>query len=90
MNIKFSDFYQNYLNRDKFPNLKKFVAFKLAIFGSTYLCEQFFSKMSFMKSPSQLVLTDEHLENGLRVASTSIKVNSDKVVKKKIQLRTSH
>ena len=43
----------------------------------------FFSKMGFMKSPYRSVLTDEHLDNGLRVASTSIKVNLDKVVKKK-------
>jgi len=39
--------------------------------------------MGFMKSPYRSVLTDEHLDNGLRVASTSIKVNLDKVVKKK-------
>ena len=34
-------------------------------------------------SPCRSVLTDEQLENGLRVASTSIKVNLDKVVQKK-------
>ena len=43
----------------------------MALFGSTYLCEQFFSKMGFMKSPYRSVMTDEHLKNGLRVASTS-------------------
>ena len=42
-----------------------------------------------MKSPYRSVLTDEHLDNGLRVASTSIKVNLDKVVKKS-QLHISH
>jgi len=35
-----------------------------------------------MKSSYRSVLTNEHLENGLRVASTSIKVNLDKVVQK--------
>ena len=62
----------------------------MALFGSTYLCEQFFSKIGFMKSPYRSVMTDEHLENGLRVASTSIKVNLNRVVTKKIQLHISH
>ena len=47
----------------------------MALFGSTYLCEQFFSKMSFRKSPYRSLMTDKHLENELRVARTSIKVS---------------
>ena len=35
-------FYRKYLDQDKFPNLRKFMAFEIALFGSTYLCEQFF------------------------------------------------
>jgi len=61
--MNLGDFYWKYLGQDKFPQLRKFVASKLAIFGSTYLCENFFFKMSFMKSPYRSVLTDEHLEN---------------------------
>ena len=57
--MNLGDFYQKYLDKDKFPNLKKFVASKMALFGSTYLCERFFSKMGFMKSPFRSVLTDE-------------------------------
>ena len=59
------------------------MASKMALFGSTYLCEQFFFKMGFMKSPYRSVMTDEHLEDGLRVASTSIKVNLNRAVQKK-------
>jgi len=62
----------------------------MALFGSTYLCEQFFSKMGVMKSPYRSVLTYEHLENGLRIASTSIEANLEKVVGKKSQLQISH
>ena len=62
----------------------------MALFGSTYLCEQFFSKMGVMKTPYRSVLTDEHLENGLRIASTSIEANLEKVVGKKSQLQISH
>ena len=47
------------------------MASKMALFGSTYLCEQLFSKTGVMKSLYRSVMTDEHLENGLGVASTS-------------------
>ena len=46
--------------------------------------------MGFMKSPYRSVMTDDHLENRLRVASTSIKVNMNRVVQKKSQLYISH
>ena len=88
--MNLGDFYRKYLDQDKFPNLRKFMAFKMALFGSIYWCEQFFFKMSFMKSPYRSVITNEHLKNGLRVASTSIKVNLNRVVQKKSQLHISH
>ena len=66
--MNLGDFYRKYLDQDKFPKLRKFVASK---------------QMGFMKSAYRSVLTDKHLENGLRVASTSIKVNLDEVVQKK-------
>jgi len=40
MNLR--DFYRKYLDQDKFPNLRKFVASKMALFGSTYLWTIFF------------------------------------------------
>ena len=88
--MNLGDFYRKYLDEDKFTNLRKFMASKMKLFGSTYLCEQFFSKMGFMKSSYRSVTTDEHLENGLRVASTSIKVNLNRVVQKKSQRHISH
>ena len=39
-----SDFYRKYLDQEKLPSLRKFMALKIALFGSTYLCEQFFLK----------------------------------------------
>jgi len=60
------DFYRKFLNQDKFPNLRKFIASKMTLFGSTYLSEQFFSKLGFMKSSYRSVMTYEHLENGLK------------------------
>ena len=88
--INLGDFYRKFLDQDNFPNLRKFVASKMALFGLTYLCEQFFSKMGFIKSSYRLVLTDEHLKNRLRLASTSIKIDLNRVVQKKIQLHISN
>ena len=77
--MKLSDFYRKYLDQDKFPNLRKFMASKMALSGSTYLCQQFFSKMGLLKSPYRSIMTEEHLENGFRVAKNSIKVNLNRV-----------
>ena len=35
--INLGDFYRKYLDQDKFPNLRKFMASKMALFGLTYL-----------------------------------------------------
>ena len=90
MEMNLGDFYRKYLDQDKFPNLRKFMASTMALFGSTYLCEQFFSKMGFMKFPYRSVMTHEYMENGLRVASISIKINLNRVVQKKSQLHIFH
>lgn len=44
--MNLGDFYRIFLDQDKFPNLRKVMTSKMALFGSTYLCEQFFSKMA--------------------------------------------
>ena len=83
MEMNLGDFYRKYLYQDKVPNLRKYMTSKMALFGSKCMCEQFFSKMGFMKSPYRSVMTNEHLENRLRVASISIKVNLNRVNQKK-------
>ena len=67
------DFYRKHLDQDKYTNLKKFMASKIALFDSIYLCEQFFSKMDFIKSLYRSVMTYEHMENGHRVAPPPLK-----------------
>ena len=88
--MNLGDFYRKYLDQDKFPNLRKFMGSKMALLALLICVNNFFLKMGFMKSPYQSVKTDEHLENGLRVARTSIKVNLNRAVQKKSQLHISH
>jgi len=77
-----------YLQQDRFPNLHSQALRIIAMFGSTYLCEQFFSLMKFNKSSTRTKLTDEHLQATLRLASSQkIVPNIDAlVVGKRCQL----
>ena len=49
------------------------------LFGSTYCSEQFFSKMKVTKTRCSSQLTEEHLTCQLRVATTSVKADIDKL-----------
>ena len=42
--MNLDDFYRKHLDQDEFPNLRKFMDSKRALFDSTYFCEQFFFK----------------------------------------------
>jgi len=59
------DFYK-FLSRAKYPKLVSAATEIMAMFGSTYVCGQFFSSMKINKSVLQSRLTDEHLHATLR------------------------
>ena len=79
------EFYK-FLPSDKFPKLCAFALRILAMFGSTYVCEQFFSTMKVNKSAIRTRLTDEHLQSVLRLATIkdeSLKPDIDSLVNSK-------
>jgi len=81
--IGIPDFY-TYLSRTHFPKLLDAAARIMAMFGSTYVCEQFFSSMKLNKSALRSRLTDEHLRATLRLATAhDIKPNLDVLVSAK-------
>ena len=79
--ISLLDFYQKYLIEDgEYPNLVDNAKKIVSIFGSTYICEQLFSKMKLTKSKLRTSLTDSHLDGALRLSSSSLKPNIKKLV----------
>ena len=51
------------------------------MFGSTYLCKSLFSKMKYAKSRLQSQITDQHLEGNMRLSTSTILPNIEKLAK---------
>lgn len=83
------DFYRLYVRAEEYPGLRRHALRFASLFGTTYRCEQFFSKLTLAKSRLRSRLTDHNLENQLRVASSSQPPNIKDLVKKK-QFQPSH
>ena len=82
------EFYKN-LPKEAFPRITDFARKKMSLFGSIYICEELFTKMKYAKSKTRSRLTDNHLENNLRVAASSISPNIEALVNKH-QAQISH
>ena len=70
--VEIPEFY-TFLSRERFPRLLAAAAAAariIAMFGSTYACEQFFSSMKVDKCVPTSRLTDEHLQATLRLVSS--------------------
>jgi hypothetical protein len=89
LNVSLLEFYKFYLPENNFPQLYRHAICGSALFGSTYVYEQLFSKMKHSKSKLRSRLMDKHLQSELTVASTNIKVDICDLMKDK-QCQTSH
>ncbi|XP_027861956.1 general transcription factor II-I repeat domain-containing protein 2-like [Xiphophorus couchianus] len=87
--LKLNDFYAS-LNEATFPNLRRTAQKMLALFGSTYVCEQTFSVMNINKARYRSRLTDQHLRSILRIATTKLTPDFDALAKKGEQQHCSH
>ena len=76
--------FHTFLSQERFPKLLFAAARIIAMFGSTYLCEQFFSSMKVNKTVLRSRLTDEHLQSTLRLVSADkLKLNIKVLVDEK-------
>ena len=74
------EFYKS-LPREDYPQILKQARNFISIFGSTYVCEQLFSKLKHVKSKTKSRLTNEHLQFSLRVATSQILPDIENMVK---------
>ena len=68
-------FYRVCASKEEFPILRAHALKCSSVFGSIYLCKQFFSKMNITKSRRKSRLTDENHSMQLRVATSSVRPN---------------
>lgn len=83
------EFYTKYITATKFPNIRCFAQKIISAFGSTYVCEAFFSKMKYNKNKNRASITDVNLENQLRCATSTIEIDLEKLSKGK-ETQISH
>ena len=62
-------FFRYHLSERDFPHLVRNAKQIVSMFGSTYCCEQLFSKMKIVKSSYRAQLTDDHLNDILLLSS---------------------
>ena len=85
------EFYRSYVHAaGSYPKLTDHAMKMSCIFGSTYVCEQLFSKMKLTKNKHRTNLTDSHLNELLCLSSTSLTPDIDKIIKKKKQCHLSN
>ena len=83
------EFYHDFFPAGTYPALHKHALQMVSLFGSTYLCEQFFSRMNHTKSKYRTGSTDKHLAQQLRISFSDIKPDLDSIVRDK-QYQMAH
>ncbi len=74
-------FHQMYLAKEEgLTNINELARKCVSYFGSTYHCEQFFSKMKYVKTKYRATLSDLSLKNQLRITHSSITADINKLV----------
>ena len=80
MSRSLEKFYRGF-PQEEYPRLYKHACKVLSMFGSTYICERFFSVLKLTKSKHRATMSDSNLRNCLRIAvSRNIVPNLEKIV----------
>uniref|UniRef100_A0A3Q3B518 HAT C-terminal dimerisation domain-containing protein n=1 Tax=Kryptolebias marmoratus TaxID=37003 RepID=A0A3Q3B518_KRYMA len=79
----FMTFWTEWVDAEKFPNMKELAINLLTMFGSTYTCESSFSHMNAIKTSARSSLTNERLHHCLRIALTSFEPDFSAIVQSK-------
>jgi len=83
------EFYK-FLPKEDYKNLRHFASGLLSMFGSTYMCEQTFSRMKFVKNSLRTNLSDENLRALLMLGTSNLKPDFSTILSSKSQFHHSH
>ncbi|GBN00601.1 General transcription factor II-I repeat domain-containing protein 2 [Araneus ventricosus] len=89
LNMPKLEFYKS-LSKVSFPNLISHAQKIIAMFASSYICEQVFSIMNLRKNYLKSRLTDEHLASFLRIGTSHFEHQYKELLKMKSQFHSSH
>ncbi|GBM04977.1 General transcription factor II-I repeat domain-containing protein 2A [Araneus ventricosus] len=89
LNLPKLEFYKS-LSKVSFPNLISHAQKIIAMFASSYICEQVFSTMNLRKNYFRSRLTDEHLASFLRISTSHFEPQYKELLKMKSQFHSSH
>ena len=87
--LSLSDFYRS-LERTRFPLMIRNAKQMMSLFGSTYICEQTFSLLTLNKNKLRSKMTDNHLCDVLRLATTKLTPHLLAIMRAKVQHHCSH
>lgn len=83
------EFY-NFLPKTDFPKIKDFACRYISLFGTTYLCEQTFSRMKYVKNSLRSNMTDKHMESILLIGTSNLKPELTAITGSRKQFHRSH
>jgi len=78
--LQCKQFWMKYVCPNKYPELKNLATKPCIMFGSTYVCEASFSKMNFIKKKFRSRLTDDYLNDLIKIYFTNLALNIKKLV----------
>jgi hypothetical protein len=81
--LECDQFWIKYVSEKKYPELKTLAIKLCTMFGSTYVCEAAFSRMTYIKNRYRSRLTDDHLDTLMRISCTNYTPDFKKIVKNK-------
>ena len=88
--VTIANFFKEYVQKSTYPHLFDNAKCLMCMFGSTYCCEQLFSKMNYTKNKLCTHLSDRHLNNVLQISSTKLPVDFNVLTITRKQHHPSH
>ncbi|KAG8235751.1 hypothetical protein J437_LFUL016166 [Ladona fulva] len=82
--------FYKFLPKEYFPNVKTFASSYLSIFGTTYLCQQTFSRMKYVKNNLRRNLSDDNLRSLLMLGTSNLKPEMSAILASRKQFHHSH